>query len=1096
MIRKSLNIILRSFFWLCAILLLCDLGTEYIGLPKPLEQAVCRHLQNYNLLLNARTIHCGIFNGLVFEDFSLTMDTRAGAGFLVARNATLRPDLPKLLRGELVPDKIELDNAAISFLNHDATMLHVGNLEHLQIRSGADNSLYCTLEGQLDDFSIGGLAILENFKAFLDSHQTFATQSQYDDNAQENSTAALTRLTNRLADILDNLKSDPHSSRLTMRLEHDARRHGSLKVSGKVETDRLAYLNYSLQGFHGNFSYADGILDFTDINCVLGVQDAVQLDIRFDCHAETFSGKFTGHLTPLTLLRTAMHQPAAQLPENLHFNDAISVTGSIPKTNWSKTENFLSEIDLSIPTFNYAGLNFYHGRCHLSLKPDLISAEQIEFSFDQTDKFSCSGHLEFFPQDMTIAASLNGMVPTSDLCRDLGLPLHSLNLDEFNNTSVQLQIDKSPLDLNDLKASLNFAEDSFKIGKSAMHGISCQIDLHDDNLSISDLCLFWHDDQDKFLTLQADCSWSHLLHDKIIAMRFYLQGQDSQDDSHVSTPFLSSAATFKYNREQKTISLQDGEGQIFIDRLDDFLTRQEVSFKHQQLSLFRFDEHPLAFSFTLPELHYDQLAAWQLTGCLTAGNFAFDRINCQHITSDFNLNRHQLSFTGIDALCNDQEEIQMDVSILLAPFSVTLTNARIYGDPLLIGNFIFSAGGRRIYDSIWKDCTWADGHLALITSDRLLFSSGYQGEDWILKSNIRFAVSNASFAGLQFDDFHTEISLNLPGSMTVGPIEFQKGKDFANASFDLNFTGLSRCDFGFEDPCGILSPIELIRAIVPQWEITLKDFDLPQNHSWTGDGYFEITAIPRYKINLTVEAPEFIFRKWQIHDAAASLCLTENNLRWDLQRGEFQNGNIKTTGVYDFNNRNGEVLAVLRDIPVANLASNFFPDTEIQNEVLQTGYIDCDSHFTIFNHWAGQPLHLEGTGHLELKEGNLWKIPVFYGLGKLLSFPSLLFWKKKDNANSLGLISELHADFDFQGDRVVFREMTTNGTIISLKGNGEYSWNDNHIHFLISGDALKDINILNIMLKPLTWSFDAELTGNVPDMKWKLRSPLRKIFTN
>ena len=73
--------------------------------------------------------------------------------------------------------------------------------------------------------------------------------------------------------------------------------------------------------------------------------------------------------------------------------------------------------------------------------------------------------------------------------------------------------------------------------------------------------------------------------------------------------------------------------------------------------------------------------------------------------------------------------------------------------------------------------------------------------------------------------------------------------------------------------------------------------------------------------------------------------------------------------------------------------------------------------------------------------------------------------------------------------------LSTNGTIIALNGSGEYNWDTDKMYFQVSGEALKEVSILSMVLKPLTWAFHAELTGTRAKNEWTLRTALRKIFS-
>ncbi|HQL08949.1 MAG TPA: hypothetical protein PLE35_05060, partial [Lentisphaeria bacterium] len=106
-----------------------------------------------------------------------------------------------------------------------------------------------------------------------------------------------------------------------------------------------------------------------------------------------------------------------------------------------------------------------------------------------------------------------------------------------------------------------------------------------------------------------------------------------------------------------------------------------------------------------------------------------------------------------------------------------------------------------------------------------------------------------------------------------------------------------------------------------------------------------------------------------------------------------------------------------------------------------------------------------------------------------------LSWLTQRRLAGLGRISSLDADLEFLGQRLVVPTLSTNGTIIALNGSGEYNWDTDKMYFQVSGEALKEVSILSMVLKPLTWAFHAELTGTRAKNEWTLRTALRKIFS-
>ncbi len=1080
MLRKTLHMILRGLGWLLAVLLVCDLLAEYFGLPEPLARAVCHHLQNYDLNIKAETIRCGLFNGLACDDIALTLDSTPGAVFVKARQARIRPSLKRLCRGRLAPGHFELDGATASLLTRDNTLLEGLQLNHLLLRGLHADTLAGEFDAQLGDFAIDGQLRVQNASA-------------PSANGAAPSPEAVQSIANTLAKILADLHCDRQQAQIQIDLTADALRPDSLQVRGHLDLAHPAFRDYSLQHLGGDIAFADRQLTLNGLVCAINDQDSLTINGKLDCRQETFAAHFAGSVTPLALLRAILRDPEARLPYGLQCDHPLQVKGAIPETDWNTLSSIRTDISVSVPAFSLGQLDFLHGECHIALTPEQVTLDQLAVSLDAMDTYRCTGRATFFLGDQTLAATLHGTLPTSEICRRLGHPLHILGLENINQTGFDFRLERSPLKLEALHASLTLSEAQFALGKYTFPGIECALSLANDQLEITRFHLPWQHDWEDFLHLRAACRFSSLLAGQSTPIAFtgQLYGPDEPD----AEPLLAASATLALEPASQKLSIADGHAHVFPDRLDRLL-RRHLDLDQKLLGLFSCNSHPLTADFTLPECHLDKPADWQLTGRLTGRDTWFDEMHVHEASCDFTIDRRGARFMDIRATFNDNEDLEMDVDVAVSPLIVTMTNARVHGRPEVISNFIFSAKGKRIFNSIWRDVVWMPDGPPVITANPLVFAHGDLSDQWTLKAQLGVEADNCSYSGLAFDQFATTITLDLPGKMTVGPARFQRGAEDAQALFSLTFGGTPRCHFRAEDPAGVINLLELCRTLAPTYPDELKPLELAGRTAWQASGFFELDDSPRLKLDIQLETPTVTFGKWQVNDATLDLNLTEDTLHWDLHRGEFKNGRMMTSGNYNFSQRSGETLAILHDIPVEQLALNLSKDGDIPNKALATGAIDLNAHVRLFHNWAGQPLNLEGSGHLELKEGNLWRIPVFYQLGRLVSLPSIAFWRKDDNVQSLGTISELSADFDFQGDRVVFRQMTTNGTIISLEGTGEYSWQDNHIQFLVRGDAMKHIGLLNFLLKPLTWSFDAELSGIPPDVKWKLRTPLRKIFVN
>ena len=139
-------------------------------------------------------------------------------------------------------------------------------------------------------------------------------------------------------------------------------------------------------------------------------------------------------------------------------------------------------------------------------------------------------------------------------------------------------------------------------------------------------------------------------------------------------------------------------------------------------------------------------------------------------------------------------------------------------------------------------------------------------------------------------------------------------------------------------------------------------------------------------------------------------------------------------------------------------------------------------------------LQLTGNGKLNIADGNLWTVPILAQLGKLLDI-TFLSRLSGGRLSGLGRISALDADLEFKGDRVAVPRFSTDGTILSLQGQGDYWWPTGKVDFSVKGETLSGVNVLWVALKPLSWVFDARLTGTLDKHDWRMASGLRRVLT-
>ncbi|MDD4099331.1 MAG: hypothetical protein PHC30_11225, partial [Lentisphaeria bacterium] len=236
------------------------------------------------------------------------------------------------------------------------------------------------------------------------------------------------------------------------------------------------------------------------------------------------------------------------------------------------------------------------------------------------------------------------------------------------------------------------------------------------------------------------------------------------------------------------------------------------------------------------------------------------------------------------------------------------------------------------------------------------------------------------------------------------------------------------------------------------------------------------------------------FRDWTAEQVTANWTLSSGQVRWNVTNASYLGGDLKTTGLYDLEAKAGNALIIAHNVSLDRFSAKLGLSEKAAGAPPVPGVVHAECRLDMLHNWAGRPFHVEGYGHVSVRQAELWEVPLFSKLGYLLELTTFS-WLRQRQEGGLGKITSLDADLEFLGSRLSVPQFSTDGTIIALSGEGEYSWEKDRLFFQVSGEALKEVSILSFVLKPLTWAFHAELSGTRQKNEWKLRTALRKIFS-
>lgn len=124
---------------------------------------------------------------------------------------------------------------------------------------------------------------------------------------------------------------------------------------------------------------------------------------------------------------------------------------------------------------------------------------------------------------------------------------------------------------------------------------------------------------------------------------------------------------------------------------------------------------------------------------------------------------------------------------------------------------------------------------------------------------------------------------------------------------------------------------------------------------------------------------------------------------------------------------------------------------------------------------------MKGTGHIGIKNGQVFSLPIFGGLSKFISkiIPGLDFVMRQSNAKT---------DFTISNGKAHTDKLRIEGDVLSLTGDGDYYFNKK-LDFDIRVKLLKSHTLVGKILGTITYPisklFEFTVTGTLDNPEWK-----------
>lgn len=291
-------------------------------------------------------------------------------------------------------------------------------------------------------------------------------------------------------------------------------------------------------------------------------------------------------------------------------------------------------------------------------------------------------------------------------------------------------------------------------------------------------------------------------------------------------------------------------------------------------------------------------------------------------------------------------------------------------------------------------------------------------------------------------------------------------------------------NLSFQRPDGILnfqlsSSIagnDMIRALYPGWASEYIDFPYPMRVEANGVLHYGNGEKSHFEAVISNGTC-----RWQgirIDDVDATLKYADHTVSFRGGEAHFSKGRLQMDYLYNFRTRKGNVSARLTSANLYSLLENFHADSgtppDYRNATCSLN-LEADMAYD-----SRDRLLLDGGGSMTVRGSNLWTVPI---LGSFLRIIGRAW-----SLENFGSITRISGDFKLEKDRLVFRDLRSDGGLVSLNASGNYRWQDDSFDVRVRAELLRSalpFDAMTHLLTPVSWILERRLQGNFNTYQWE-----------
>ncbi len=1085
----------RFRFWsallLCLFLLgLLEVSLRIYGLPRISQVLLEEHLAQSGLdcRISISWGEGSLFNNIILKGVSLQTDTPLGPICLQAQEINTGISLLRLWQKRFTLDNFQVSGGKLLLLTPSGQDIYQAEQMSFLTRRQGDHSWNAKLFFSLRGIQVRGELQLEHCPDLLELLASLGS------NAGEISAEQLRGISQALeslSEILQKCEFGSRDANISFIAHCDGRKMADSTVNGDFDLNYSRIDEIIITKQRGQFSYARGELHGKNLHWLLNHDERLNAAVRLNLNRKSIEAKFQGRLRPETLL--SLTNPwRAVWPDFLTCPLPFDFQGELPETDWSLAYA-APTLQGTVEALTIFGSTLPQTSFTLRRQEQNIILEDVLLAFDYHQNRFVRGGLNWNYQQKLLSGELSARLNLGALLKNHGLTESQtwLSFADWDDTRIDLQMQESALSWSELRLQGHLREQHWREFNCSIYSLSLPFSLENGILSLEQATAGLDNPYFNNLAFSGQLDIPAALQSQIARPSFEFTLRPRPGEKVVPAQ-LSGIGEFDYSAG--TLAIHQGRGSLLPERLLAEFPRLQKIIPLQLEAQFACSQ-PIELEFSLPSFPWNKPQAGKILLHGQGKEIFFNGLAIHTLSTEAEITLEETRFLNIQALINDDEMVSLDLLLKHNPPLLNISNAIVEGRPEFIEAFIFSPTAREIYHSIWQDVSWDPTQLPIIYIPSMLYyEDALNDNNWILQLESDFHITAAAYKSFPVPRADLSLQLQLPDELTIAPIVLYSENGDIRAQVNCSFAEIPHCEFSVEETECSPDTILLLQSIDDDWKEFLKNFTLHEAAKIRCRGAISFVTPPTLKISGRLTSPECTYRNFLLRDLAASWNYSSDKLFWDVTEADFLSAAVQTTGWYDFQAHSGETLLRIRNLPLQEANELLFPDFNGQSATKLSGRLNSDCRLKMLRNWAGMPIYLEGDGHLTLREADLWRVPLMGSLSAILSLGTMNIFSREAGSN-LGTISEMKADLNFKGTRVIVPNFETNGTFISLSGSGEYSWLSDNLHFSVQGHALRNVNILSFMLKPLSWAFDAELQGTSKKPEWKIRNPFSRVFS-